>query len=248
MIKVSIIEDEPLLRAQLERYVRELPSFEVVSASADVATSATLIELHKPHIILSDIKLTDGDGFDVLLRIAHKRYALIFVTAYDEFAIKAIKFGAFDYILKPVDKAELHASLLRIASNSTIPSEKAVTQNSGTQYKTRDATRLIIRTTNITHFLDIADIVYCSSVGNYTTFVMKDGEKVMATKNIKEYELLLPAEIFVRTHQSYIINVRFVKQIRNDGTIILFYTAEPIPLSTRRREAVLNFLSRQNSN
>lgn len=241
MLKAIVIDDEPFIRKlilqNLETYSSQLM---VVGSCGSVAEGEVLINSCKPDVVFLDIQLTDGTGFDLLQRIKDFSFKLVFITSYDEYAIKAIKYGAFDYILKPLNTDELDEAVQRIlneaANNEQIEERLKLAQDN--LQGTRE--HITLRFNESLRIVNFADIMFCHSDSGYTTFHLSDKEKIMVSRGLKEYEGLLPDEGFMRIHKSYLVNVKFIKEYLKEGYIKL-QNEETLPVAVRRKEEVLKF-------
>ncbi|MDR2275986.1 MAG: LytTR family DNA-binding domain-containing protein [Sphingobacterium sp.] len=244
MFTLSIIEDEPAIRREISFLVAQEKDIELVGSAGSVQTAFELICEKTPDVILMDIQLRDGTAFDLLKKLSPIPQNIIFITAYNHFAIKAIKFGALDYLLKPINKLELRESLERFRRrrehNPAWMEQLTVTQ---TAMEAKGVPESIVLS-SVNHFrvVSVGDIVYCKSDGPYSTFYLKDGCEVIMSKALKHYQELLPPPYFLRTHQSYLVNRDYITDTsRNDH--ITLQDGTKIPISQRRRSIVLTYLS-----
>ncbi|HEY9261011.1 LytTR family DNA-binding domain-containing protein [Chitinophaga sp.] len=241
MIRTLIIDDEPAIRKDLEWLMKRYPDFIVLGSCGSIAEAKVIIPNTEPDLLLLDIELSDGTGFELLQQFPERNFRIIFITAYNQHAIKAIKFGAYDYLLKPVDEEELSETLHRLKSESPV--------NNRLQLEVADAhkkpglhNRIVLRSHQYLQVVSFEDILYCQSDGSYTTFHLTDKKKVTVSRPIKEYEELLPDNWFIRIHQSYIVNHHFIDRFLKDGILVLKEGSE-IPVSSRKREFVRQFLT-----
>ncbi|MEC5145626.1 LytTR family DNA-binding domain-containing protein [Chitinophaga sp. 212800010-3] len=244
MIRTLIIDDEPAIRKDLEWLMKRYPDFVVLGSCGSIAEARVIIPSTEPDLLLLDIELLDGTGFDLLREFPDRSFRVIFITAYNQHAIKAIKFGAYDYLLKPVDEEELTATLERLKSEPPV--------NGRTQFEIADShlqnkrpglqQRIVLRSQQYLQVVTFEEILYCQSDGSYTTFFLTGKKKVTVSRPIKEYEELLPETWFIRSHQSYIVNHHFIDRFQKDGLLILRDGTE-IPVSARKREYVRQFLT-----
>lgn len=234
---VMIVEDQPIIRQNTAHLLSSNPGVKLVGSAGTAAEAIQLIEERAPDLLLLDIQLPDGTGFDILQRFWPPKFKVIFLTSYREHAIRAIKYGAFDYLLKPLDPLELEHALQRYTQLFSPGAEQL--QVALAHYaRPEELGRLVIRTTQQLHVLQLSDICYLEASGVYTHFYLKDGQKIVSSKNIKVYEDALPTEIFIRTHQSYMVNLSFIEQFHSSGYLIL-KGRHQVPVATRRREAVI---------
>lgn len=244
MTKVLIIDDEKRTRDLISKMIQSFGySLETIAEGESVETGIAAIEKYKPDLVLLDIQMPDGTGFDVIRGVNNKDFEVIFVTAHEEYAIKAIKFSALDYILKPVDPDELH-SAIRKALQSV---EKKPSQ---TQYDTlyhnavnQQKRRLVLKTQESVFVVELDHIIRCESDRNYTTFHLDNGNKIMVSKTLKEYEMLLSGYNFLRVAQSHIVNLDFVDRYdKVDGGAVVMKDGSQVPLSPSKRDIFFRIL------
>jgi len=240
MIKVVIIDDENNVRIVLKKLLSLIHSdYQIVGEAPSVSEAKTIIEKTNPDIVLLDIELEDGTGFDLLKQLPEINFKLIFITAFNEHAIKAFKFNALDYLLKPIDPEELKIAMvkaLEVINNDN--NLKSLLQNFEDNKKTITK-KLVIKTTEETHFIPINEIFYFQSDGSYSK-IFSENLTLLASKNLKHFQEMLPIEQFIRTHQSYLVNRNQINSIKNNH-IILKNNAE-IPISTRKKPEILALL------
>ena len=246
MIKAVIIDDNPGVRATnkqlLAGYFIEV---ELVGEADSVASGYALIRETKPELVLLDIELNDGTGFQLLQKLKPYTFKVIFITGYDQYALKAIKFHAIDYILKPVNVTEFQAAV-----QSTLELIKANLPTNGqnehflqTVSQNKGSNKIMLRTSAALHLVNIADILYCKNDNSYTTFYLTTGEKIMVSKGIVFYDGLLAESGFFRPHQSYLVNLCHVSRVdKADGGSIILATDDEIPISSRRKKALMQLL------
>ncbi|MGB0879000.1 MAG: LytR/AlgR family response regulator transcription factor [Polaribacter sp.] len=236
-MRIIIVEDEILLVNSLKNILSaECPFIEVVGVSDSVKEGTLLIAQEKPDLLLMDIELIDGNAFKLLdnLKTLNLQFKIIFITAYNEFAIKAFKYSAVNYLLKPIDRLELVETLQKLKTETT-------TNIDVLQSNYKELTKLLLKTQQSIHVVEIKDIIYCKSEGNYTIFYLKNKQEIVITKPIKHYEELLSNVGFCRVHQSYLININAVNTYLKNGFAVLSNQAE-IPIATRRKEHFLKTL------
>lgn len=240
MIKTLIIDDEPIIREGLKNIIKnEEINLEIIGECGSVSEAVTIIKACKPELLLLDINLPDGNGFDIIQKTAEHNYNVIFVTAYDEFALKAIKLGALDYILKPIDPDELVEAVEKCNTrNNKSVIERALISKETLENKPK---RIVLRLQDSFQVLEFDEIIYCNSEGSYTTFYSNDGKKIMVSKSIKEYEKQLPEDLFIRCHQSYLVNVKYISKYEKEGYLLLRNEVR-IPVSVRKKEEVIKRL------
>jgi len=239
MNNVIILEDEPAARNELTTLLEQAPDFNLVGYAGALAEAKHLIQTAAPDLVFMDINLYDCTAFDVLNELETIPPHIIFVTAYNEFAIKAIKYGALDYLLKPVDEDEFKEAINRFMSQKEDRAVKEQIALAGDSLQSpHEPQHIALPALGQIRIIALSDIRYCQGDGPYTHFFLTNGKKETVSKPLKFYETLLPDQQFLRTHQSYIINTAFVKSVLNHATILLD-EAEEIPISHRRKNEIL---------
>ncbi len=240
MIKALIVEDELYIRKGLISMIQSLDkNIDIVGECESVKEAVTVTKACKPDLIFLDINLKDGIAFDFLEQVEDLSFQVIFITAYDQYALKAIKNGALDYILKPVDIEELEKAIDKVKDVSDNRQEhlKIVKQ----QLTENKKEHIVLRLQEGYQVIRFDMLMYCQSDKGYTTFYLDNKKSYIASKPIKEFEEQLPDELFVRTHQSYVVNLRFIDKFDKTGYIFL-KSGNKIPVSTRKREEFVNRL------
>lgn len=241
MLRAIVVDDEPFVRKlilqNLEAYNADLM---VVGDCGSVAESEVLIKACKPDVLFLDIQLTDGTGFDLLQKIGDYNFKVLFVTSYEQYAIKAIKCGAFDYILKPLNTDEFDEAVTRLiyeAADTEMVKDRLQLAQESLLGKREHITLRFNESLRIVKF---SEIMYCHSDSGYTTFHLKNEEKVLVSRGLKEYEKLMPEDGFMRIHKSYLVNKHAIKEYLKEGYIKLS-TGETLPVAVRRKEDIMKF-------
>lgn len=244
-MKVAIIEDEiPLRETNRQLLQNNFPQMEIVGEAGTVAESIAMLKNANPDLVLMDIELADGNCFQVLQACKPYSFKVVFITAYNQYAIKAIKFSAIDYILKPVNEYEF-CNAINNAIDKTREDELLVqTAHFEKQYTSKDSPeKIVLRTSDTLHIVNIREINYCKSDNSYTTFFICGQKPVLVSRSIKEYEELLSSYNFIRPHQSYLVNMNAIACIdKTDGGFIILNDKTEIPLSKRRKQTVMDKL------
>lgn len=241
-IRYVLIDDElnnlENLQFLLQRYCPELEF-------AGMATSATegllLIQKQSPDLVFLDIQMPGKTGFDLLSSIDKVNFEVIFVTAYDQYGIQAIKFSALDYLLKPVDIDELKKAVARATEkiNSQQQNNPVNQLLAYLQQPRQEPLRIALPTLKEIHYVKTDDIIRCEASDNYTVFFLADGEKIMVSKTLREYADLLKPHNFLRCHQSHLVNIRFVKSLlKEEGGLLQLTDKTKIPVSRQNLETV----------
>jgi len=245
MIKAVIIDDEPELR-ELNRSLlaNNFDEIEIAGTAGAVEEAVSLIDRIQPQLILLDIRLTDGTGFQILQKIRNYKYTVIFITAYSEFAIKAIKLSAIDYILKPINEKEFCQAVERAIENINSSQIQDQVETFFNYYERRTQNRrIVLKTTESISIVEISDIVYCRSDNTYTTFYLKSKEKILISRPMKEYEEMLSEYGFFRPHQSFLVNLQYISRLdKSDGGFLILKDKTEIPVSIRRKSRLIQVL------
>jgi len=242
MIKTIIIEDEAKSRSSLRQKLIEFcPVIEIAGEAEDGQEGKSLIEKHQPQLIFLDIEMPKMNGFEMLNVIKEKNFHIIFTTAYDQYAIKAIKYAAFDYLLKPIDIEELKMAVARIADKETGETKKQVELlQQNIQHPKKQLNKLAVPTLDGLLFYDINDIVHLEANSNYTHIFFNNQTKILASKTLKEFEDILPEETFFRVHHSHLINLNYIKKyIKGDGGQIELLNGTYVDVSRRKKDEFL---------
>jgi two-component system LytT family response regulator len=241
MAKVLIIDDEinaiSLLKMMIEN---DFPGQFIVEAALGAEEGLDKIMIYNPDLLLLDIEMPVMNGFDLLSKIPIRNFTVIFTTAFNQYAIQAIKYNALDYILKPIKASELQIAIKKfLESNKNNETYNKQIDN----FLSKKNKNLAIPTFEGVVFLEIEKIIRCEAEGNYTNFFLNDGNRFVSSKTMKEYEdLLVNNGNFIRVHRSHIVNIEYVKEFRNEGSLI-FKDNTVIPISRRRKEEVVKKLS-----
>ena len=217
---------------------------QIIGTANSVVEASKLLRKQQPDILFLDIMLGDGTGFDVLEIIPDLRSKIIFVTASDAFAIKAFKFAAIDYILKPYSDEDLNNAILK-ALKQVQPEKKqlSVLQESIAN-PTNVPKKISLHTLDKIVVVALEDVIKCKSDNNYTTFYFENGSKLMVTKTLKYFADLLKESHFLRVHQSHLINIKYIKEyIKSDGGYLVLKDKSTVPVSVRKRAEVLEALN-----
>jgi two-component system LytT family response regulator len=235
-----IIDDELKGRIALSQKLHDYCSdVRLVGEAESGEEGIKLIEKLKPDIVFLDIEMPRMDGFDMLHRLPQKNFDLIFTTAYDQYAIKAIKFAAFDYLLKPIDIEELKMAVSKsnAANRNTEKKLEVLDQN---LFGKSTITKIAIPALEGLLFFNIGDIIHLEANRNYTIIYFNNTPKLIASKTLKEFEDMLPMDIFFRTHHSHLVNLNYIKRyIKGDGGQIEMYDGTYVDVSRRKKEDFL---------
>ncbi|XZF14545.1 LytR/AlgR family response regulator transcription factor [Chitinophagaceae bacterium MMS25-I14] len=246
MLRTLIIDDEPAIRRDLQLLLSSYPDFICIGSCGSIADARVLIENTQPDLVLLDIQLSDGTSFELLQSLPSIPFRIIFITAYGDQAIRAIKMGALDFLVKPIDEEELGTALNKAlhanAAHHTEQQVRIANEHLQSQPTFLSRNRIALRTQSYLQVVQYEDIIYCQSDASYTTFYLTDKRKIVTSKPIGEYEELLPSSHFARTHQSYLVNLDFVDRLHKDNYLVLKNGME-IPVSTRKKDTIVKKLT-----
>lgn len=250
MLRTLVIDDEKSGRELLKLLLSQrCPQVEVVGEADSVQNATKAIEEHKPDLVFLDVELSDGTGFDVLQSIPEPNFAVIFVTAYNQYATKAFKFSALDYLLKPVDEQELVDAVKKAnESRSDKDLRKQITQFME-QYKPAShqssSGKLGISSLDGYEFIDISTIIRCEADGKYTTCFLTNGQRIVSSRSIKEFEEQLTESNFFRVHHSHLINLKYIRKYhKGRGGYVTMNDDTSVPVAERKKDEFLNSLQR----
>jgi two-component system LytT family response regulator len=245
LLKIAVVDDEPTARAMLHRLLQQYcPQAVVVGEANSVAEGVALLKQTAPDLLLLDVEMEDGTGFDLLERVHPLPCSLVFVTAHDEFAVRAFRCNAIDYLLKPINPDELIAAVQKaqqgIEQSQLYQRIEALLQTAAIGR----IERLTLHTSKGLIFTNINDIACVESCGNYAFVHLTSGERHLDARNLKEYEEILPYPAFVRTHQSFLVQIALVQQwLKGEEEELVLKTGMRVPVARRRRETLQRLLT-----
>lgn len=238
--RVIIVEDMPAFRRDVEDLLAQQPGFTLIGTCATVHESLILIKTTKPDLLLLDIRLPDGTGFDILEQMSPAQCKVIILTAYEEYALKAFRYGAIDYLLKPLNKDEFREALQRVTNAQPLLQEQiAITLQSYREDKKQE--HLALRSQQSVEIVGFKDICYLQADDCYTTVFLNGGKKMVVSKPLKYYEELLPDKSFLRIHQSYLVNKLYIGRWHPKESLLYLKDGTQLPVSVRKKELVGRF-------
>lgn len=246
IIKAAIIDDMEQARLTLKKDLETYtPEVSIIAEAGGVIEGVKMLKSIKPDVLFLDIQMQDGSGFDLLDILSEINFKIIFITASDAHAIKAFRYAAIDYLLKPVDPDELKIAIGKLKTEGFNENAKYQLLNESLKENNKPHSRLALHTQDKIHVVEISDIVRCESNINYTEFHFIDGKKLLVTKTLKDFEELLNDHGFFRVHQSHLVNTSCIREfIKSDGGSILMSNGDVIPVSTRKKTTVLEMIER----
>lgn len=246
MLRAVIIDDIENIRKKNSTIIKmNCPSVTLIGEADSVESGVKLIKQLSPDLVFLDVEMPDGTGFDLLQKLKPFNFKVIFITGYEDFAVKAFRFSAIDYLLKPLDPDDLVEAVKKAESslNKEIFDMKLSNLFANLE-RPKNLQNLILKTADRIYSVNIQDIVNCESDKNYTTFHFINAPKLIVSTNLKEYETLLTPHNFFRTHQSHLINMAYFDHfIKTDGgNTIVMKNKITIPLSVRKKEEFMVLL------
>lgn len=243
MIKAVVIDDEYRVRQVLITLLGKFcPDVLVIAEADSVKSGIKTITQNNPELVFLDIEMNDGTGFDILSEITIKNFETIFVTSYDHYAIKAIRFSAFDYLLKPVLIDDLKEAINRFQDKKDSVNEKYNFLQENLVNEELEK-KLILNAKSKIESVVIKEILYLEADGNYTTIVLIDGKKHVVSKTLKEYENILCFEnsIFVRVHKTFIVNIKEINSLeKNEQLTLTLNNGKEITVARSRRQSLID--------
>lgn len=246
MLRAVVIDDvENIRKANIDSIKSNCPNVLIIGEADSVESGVKLIRQISPDLVFLDVEMLDGTGFDLLQKLKPLDFKVIFITGFEDFAIRAFRFSAIDYLLKPLDVKELIEAVKKVedSSNKEIFETKLNNMFANLD-RQKDLQKLILKTFDKIYSVNIQDIVNCESDKNYTTFHFINAPNLVVSTNLKEYEAMLTPFNFFRTHQSHLINMAYFDYfIKTDGgNTIVMKNKNNIPLAIRKKEEFLILL------
>ena len=245
MLRTVIIDDESVTRETLVQMLRlYCPQTHLVGEAGDIVQGVQLIERTQPDLVMLDIKMPGGTGFDLLKKLNYQDMKVIFISAYEDYALKAFRFHALDYLLKPIDPDDLTDAVNAAAKGQTISTGHQVQKSMPMVNNWPTATRKIaLRTQGSIHLVDTSEIIRCESDRNYTRFHFLKNNTILVSKTLKDYDQILGPYGFMRVHKSHLVNLNHILCFdKRDGGFIIMRDGSEVPVASRKRFELLNFL------
>jgi two-component system, LytTR family, response regulator len=245
VLKAILVDDELNSLQNLQFKIREYcPSIRIVAQTQNPEEAITLIQLHKPDVLFLDIEMPRMSGFKMLEQITEVDFEVIFITAYNHYAINAIRISAFDYLVKPVAIEDLQQTVERLANFSikkTRERANLLKQNLANPKSQED--HIAIPTNDGLEFIQIKQIIRIESSSNYSKIILQNGQHLLVTRQLKDFEELLQDYRFYRVHHSHLVNLNFIaKYIRGDGGQVTMRNGDMIDVSRRKKEVFLKLI------
>lgn len=248
MIKCILIDDENNALEMMEWLLKTYcPTVEIVTMCRSAEEGLAAINKYKPDVVFLDIEMPKMNGFDLLEQFDKLTFDVVFCTAYDQFAIKAFRYSAVNYLLKPVDPDDLKETIRRLEEKKSALSKEQIElllQNMRQPVKPT-VQRIALTTNDGMIFVSTEDILYCAAESNYTSVVLKGGKKILVSKVLKEIDETLAGHDFYRIHNSFLININHIKKyVRGDGGYVVMQNDETIGISRSRRQEFMELFSK----
>jgi len=243
-IRTLIIDDENNARKAIKGMLSyNFPEIEIVGEADGVFEGLKAIKELSPDLVFLDIRMGDGTGIDLLQRLDEINFSLIFLTAYDEYALKAFKYSATDYLLKPIDIDDLTNAIEKVKKNMHRPEIDMQALIDSLKSTNNTEEKIVLKTSESIHLVKVSTIIRCEASGNYTQFYFENRKPIMVSKPLKEFETLLPEAVFFRPHQSHLININKIDHIKKtDGFQVIMTDSSNVPVATRKKDLLLSML------
>lgn len=246
MINAIIIDDERTSRDTLRKMIqRYCPEVQVIAEADGYQSGIQILKQYSPDVIFLDIQMPDGSGFKLLENINKLDFEVVFTTAYDQYAIKAIKCSALDYLMKPIDAAELKAAVEKVSQINIKPSvnKKVEVLVDSLKRPERYPDRIVLNTADTIHVVDSNNIMHCESDDYYTRFFFTDKTSLLISKTLKEVEEMLAGHNFIRVHKSHLVNISYIISFdKSTGGNLVLEDGSQIPVSRRKRDSLHDLL------
>ncbi|MEO9483929.1 MAG: LytTR family DNA-binding domain-containing protein [Ekhidna sp.] len=246
--RALIVEDEKKARNLLGKLISsECPDLEIIDEAESVQEAIEKIKASKPDIIFLDIQLGEERSFSILKEINHAEHKIIFVTAFEQYAVDAFRFSAVDYILKPVDPDLLVGAVERATQqleDEDLKSNLDVLVHNLSE-DDRKHKKLVLSTMDMVHLVELNEIIWCQSEGNYTNFGLINGNTLLISKTLKEYDAQLSGYGFMRVHKSYLVNLDHLSAFhKKEGGFLIMSDGAKIPVAVRKKEEFMKVFDR----
>jgi len=244
-MRTIIIEDESkAISALKEELQYNCPEIELVDVAQNIKDAIVKIQQHKPDLVFLDIQLQDGLGFEIFRDLETIDFNVIFTTAYSEYAVSAIKIGALDYLLKPIDSEELRLAVNKAIKQNQTEMTTKVKSLLANETKNTSEKRITLQTSEGILLHKISSIIRCHSEGNYTQIHFDDGKKLLIAKTLKEFDEMLSVYDFERIHHSHLINMRHMNSyVNKDGGYVVMSDRSTLPISQRKKSTFIKALN-----
>lgn len=243
MMKTFIVDDEKPIVNTIKILLEKIGGFEIVGTAHSVAEATQKIPESNADLLFLDVELQDGLSFDILSQLNHKDYHIVFITAHSHYAMQAIRFSAFDYILKPIHPDDLKRVCDRLKTEKTISLEtrvKALEDNLNSQSKSH---KIVLKSSEKYIIVKTEEIIHLEADNIYTTVFLKDNRRIVVSKALKHFESLLVDHGFYRSHRSHLVNISEISEyVKTDGGFLIMSNSKQVPVSTNKIQDLLEKL------
>lgn len=248
-MKVLLIDDETNQRNAAKQLLKSFcPVVDSIEEAESVKKGLEMIREFGPDVVLLDVELGDGTGFDLMKQVVNPRFQLIFITAHNKYAINAFQFSAIDYLLKPVDPDALQKAINKAGThikNNNLQEQLQILMQQLAGIQSQDR-KIVLKDIDNTYFIKVSDVLFCEAAGSYTKFYFTNNPPILVSKNLKEYEEVLEGLGFLRTHHSYLANPDKIKLFdKTDGGLLILEGGLSIPVSQRKKDFVMQVLEKR---
>lgn len=241
-LRVAMVDDEPLAIETNHIIIKEhCPGVEVIWWAAGIDSALEQIKANPPEVLLLDVELSNGTGFDLLNRLDRIDFQVVFITAYDKYAIRAFEFSAIDYILKPYPIESLQAAFDKAISQREVKWHRQ--QLEAMLENLEEPKKLVIATQSGMEIVPLDELIYLEADSNYTNLICKNDRTILSSKTLKHYDEQLEGPMFGRIHQSFLVNKKFIKELRPKEHSVLLINGKSLPVSTRKLKGVMEWLN-----
>lgn len=246
-MRIVIVEDEKRIRKSLINVLKlHYPNAIVVAEAEDVSNGIEIIKMHNPDVVLLDIKILGGSGFDLLKQLKPFNFKVIFITAFDQYAVQAFKFCAMDYLLKPVVPEELIEALRKAEHllNTESSKIKLDVLMGNMSALARETKKIVLNTHDKMLVISLSEVVRCEADGNYTLFILMNKKAILVSRPLKEYDEMLSPFGFFRSHHSHLVNLSFIDRLeKRDGGILIMKDGSEAMVSSRKQAELMAALN-----
>lgn len=243
MITCLIVDDEKQFVHVIENYISKFHELNLIGTAGSIKEATELIVKLQPDLIFLDIELTDGMSFEILANFPNRNFQVIFTTGHNDYAIKAIKHSAIDYLLKPVQESEFNEAVEKAIKLYGNKSNTQKLELMLSNMSKNEFSKIAIHSIDGVEFIDKKDILYCEADVSYTTFFLENNFKIVSTNNLKKVESILIENNFFRLHKSFIVNIDKIKKVyKTEGGSVLMKNETNIPIARRRKDEFMKKL------
>ena len=248
MLKILIVDDEENVRDAITHMVNNfMTGYEIVGTCSHPLSAIDAIMRLRPDIVLLDVEMGDENSFSILKHFTNPFFKVIFITGHSHYAVQAFRFSAIDYLLKPVDSDLLENALSKAGQmiNQGQLSEKIDCLLQNLSSTARKDKKIVLKTSDKIHVVDLSEIMYCEAHKSYTTFYLSDKSNIVVSNTLGEYEALFSQYDFIRIHQSYLLNINYIKLYKKtDGGTVILKDSSSLPVASRKKEYLIDLLKK----